>query len=384
MKKLFLLFVVLFMSGHAYASPGTGSIDFTASYEPFSVGQYANVTATLNSPDYGNYTYRYDLVDTTDTVRDTGTILEGASFPGYDTSSEAFDQIGTWYIILYSCGYGNCIINRADMDFDATVVSAGATPTPTPTPNATEAPSSGSMPVVFNVSTGGQFYAFKNGELFGLATYGYNVTVNYSLGDTIAFIAYPYSSYSVGSVCDVPYTECRYEQSYSYTVIGQLPDAIVASFIPTSGNMSVLFQATGEGQVYVFRNGSLEGLVSEGYDATVNYSIGDGIQFIAYPYLNNYLISVCDFPFTECQNETTYSYTVVGQLPVKMIFVFSNIRIGDNASAMEEHGVWDEMLGQNGYTTDICGLIAMTQDWSLMYVMTGMILFTGRLFGGKK
>ena len=199
------------------------------------------------------------------------------------------------------------------------------TPTSTPTPTPTPTPSS-IMPLIFEVSGEGQFYVYKNSNLEGLATPGYNVIVNYSLNDEIMWLAYPYLNYHVISVCDHPQTECRPTGGYSGIVTGQLPERMIATFgLNSTESMPLIFEVIGSGQFYAFNNGSLEGVASPGYPATVQYKIGDTISFYAYPYIGYNVSSVCDFPQTECLSNQTYSYTVIDILPQKMIAAFTKI-----------------------------------------------------------
>jgi len=85
--------------------------------------------------------------------------------------------------------------------------------------------------------------------------------------------------------------------------------------------------------MYAYKNGELEGLALPGRNATVYYFLNDAIAFTAYPYLLNSIISVCDVPFTECNTQSGYSFTVIGQLPQKMVATFTNHTSNDNTPA---------------------------------------------------
>lgn len=100
-------------------------------------------------------------------------------------------------------------------------------------------------------------------------------------------------------------------------------DSILLKYDVINPSMPLVFEVVGAGQFFAVKNGIEQGVASPGTPITVNYQIGDSIAFYTIPYEGNNLISVCDYPQTECQTLEYYSYTVTGQLPQKMIAVFS-------------------------------------------------------------
>lgn len=86
------------------------------------------------------------------------------------------------------------------------------------------------MPLEFDVTGLGSVFVYKNGSLIGTALPGIPVTATYVIGDTIAFQAYPDHGWMLESMCDYPQTECRTDLIYSYTVTGQLPQRMIATF----------------------------------------------------------------------------------------------------------------------------------------------------------
>lgn len=245
------------------------------------------------------------------------------------------DEAGSGWHYDRVCSDANCYVHSHDTLFSALVSSTTQNyyvyfleDNPAPVPTLPPAPddSKGTQSLGFEVIGQGQFYALRNGAIEALATPGHNVNVSYAIGDTIGFSAYAYLNNHLANVCDVPYTECQTQTAYTFVVTGNLPNKMVATFQSNSsnGSMPVIFHTVGEGQIYVFKNGSMEALSTLGHDVTVSYEIGDTIGFTAYPDHNNTLVSMCDYPLTECNTELGYSYTVIGQLPDKMIATFTS------------------------------------------------------------
>ena len=186
---------------------------------------------------------------------------------------------------------------------------------------------------MFEVVGNGQVYALKNGNIEALATPGHTVNVTYAINDEVGWASLAYLNNTFLNTCDVPYTMCSTLISETHTVIGQLPIKMVSSFLQNGSsvnNQYVIFQAIGQGQIYVFNNGSLMGLATPGHDANVSFSMGATIGWQSYPYIGNTLVSMCDYPFTECITTTGVSYTVIGELPERMISTFTNHSSNDN------------------------------------------------------
>jgi hypothetical protein len=243
------------------------------------------------------------------------------------------------------------------------------------------------MPIIFNASNyGGEFRAFRNGELIVDAYYGHNMTGYFNLGDILSMVVTPYDGYSVLSVCDVPYTECQTTTTYVYEVVGALPNAMIVTYknAPTT-YMNVVFNVSGQGQLLVFRDGDLVASASKGYNATGNFRIGNIISIIAQPDHNNSLISLCDVPYTECINTSNNVFEVVGTLPNAMIATFTNnnLETGLTSKPIFGHNTYNwtlpdwinNLLSSTGFSQNVDGLIAFSNTYVTYYIIFGFITF---------
>lgn len=111
-------------------------------------------------------------------------------------------------------------------------------------------------------------------------------------------------------------------------------------------SMPVTFECVGPGTMFILKNDELVGNAFAGLPKTIEYRIGDIIGFQAYPDAGASLVSVCDFPQTECRTELQYRYDVIGQLPQKMIATFQ-------AGCIDYMWVCEDPA--NGYEVNGCG-----------------------------
>lgn len=325
MRKIILILILLIYSittslattGHIIYSPTT-----------YDIGEYGQIGVTLTDGDFVNYTYFIEQLNPSNIQTETGQIFADGSYINH--ADNPFNVAGVWTVNVFSCGYGNCAINKAILDNATATISGNTT-------------SGDNLTVEFKVIGDGQFYVFKNGDLVSLATPGHSVNVVYYIGDAIGFVAYAYQNSVLVSVCDVPQTECLTDTSYAYTITGNGSIQMVATFIKTNMDMPVEFIPNNNGQVYIFQNMDLVGLATPGFNVTVNYRYGDQIGWQAYPYINETFIDVCDIPFTECTNISWGNYTVIGTLPDSLVFNFSKNRL----SGFETYGA-DGTYDPNG------------------------------------
>ena len=99
---------------------GYGVANFVSS--SYAMGEYANVSVTLYNPDHNTFSYKYDLIDPTNHVREIGQTFLGDGVTGYDVASTAFDEVGTWTVHVYACTYNDCINQKYSLDFGTTTV----------------------------------------------------------------------------------------------------------------------------------------------------------------------------------------------------------------------------------------------------------------------
>jgi len=357
-RYLFILMFLIILINPVNATTGL------IAYSPttYDIGQYGHVLVSLSGGDFGSYTYFIEQRNPSNVQTETGQIFADGTYT--NDANYPFDLSGTWTVNIYSCGYGDCNINKQILDNATATITGNITP---------------SMIVTFQTVGQGQFYVFKNGQLEALATPNYSVSVGYVVNDTIGFVAYPYINNYIGSVCDVPYTECKTDSAYSYTVVGQLPEKMIVTFLPTLKNMPVSFQVVGNGQVYIFKNNDMVGLSTRGTNISINYNQFDYLGFQTYPYLNESLISVCDVPYTECNNLTYGNYKVIGQLPEKLIFTFStNISSGyENRTKIDNPLIVSDIAIGN---ETIQSIIDTFRQYIDVYYIVGIILFLFKLY----
>jgi len=124
-------------------------------------------------------------------------------------------------------------------------------------------------------------------------------------------------------------------------------------FIPQGDNKkaenkknNAAFKEAPPGSVGLYKNGNLYGTAFSYRSMTVPYAIGDIIGFQALALTNGVFSRICDYPQTECRTEPQQSYTVVGQLPQKMIAYFDAGCISD---------VYVCEVPANGFEVNGCG-----------------------------
>jgi len=88
----------------------------------------------------------------------------------------------------------------------------------------------------------------------------------------------------------------------------------------------ITFKVVGNGQMYVERNRSPVGTAfSDSALSGIDFQTGDSIGMVLIPYMGSYVISLCDFPKTECRTESSYYFNITdgNAVPQMMIATFS-------------------------------------------------------------
>jgi hypothetical protein len=357
-KKMFIILILLFNINNVSGVTGLVTYNSIAYF----TGQYGVVAVYLDGGDFTNYSYYIEQRNPYNSITETGRIYSDGSYQN-QVADNSFNVIGNWTINIISCGFNNCVINRNVLDSDITEVTYN---------------SSTQFLLKYSVLGNGQVYVFRNSDLIGLATSNNSISVGYNIGDNIGYRAYPYLDNYLNTVCDTPFTECNSDVFFNGVVIGQLPEKLTFSFLPRLNNMPLKFEIVGNGQVYIFKNNDLYGLATNGYNVTIYYSVADMIGYQTYPDINESLISVCDVPFTECNNNTYFNGTVTDQLPNKLVFTFSKNTIHwlpiDNTGFNSSSGLAG-FLNTGGYASNIEGLYNFANDYMIYYTLFGITCF---------